>query len=141
MDELPFVDEHRARIDAPAHVVWAALLQVVRREFEGAARLAKVLGCDPAQGTPRFDGNLGETVPGFRVAEAEPGRRLVLRGRHRYSGYELAFVLDDGQLRARTRAAFPGVHGWLYRAAVIASGGHRIVTRRLLRKVARATSS
>jgi hypothetical protein len=70
------------------------------------------------------------------VAEAEPGRRLALRGRHRFSRYELTFVLADGELRAQTRAAFPGIHGRLYRAAVIGTGGHRILTRRLLRRIA-----
>jgi hypothetical protein len=40
---------------------------------------------------------------------------------------------------AQTRAAFRGVLGRIYRAAVIGSGGHRLVTRRLLRQVARAT--
>jgi hypothetical protein len=78
-------------------------------------------------------------VPGFRVVEAESGRRLALRGRHRFSNYALTFVLDGDRLRAQTHATFPGVLGWLYRAAVIGSGGHRLVTRRLLRQVARAT--
>jgi hypothetical protein len=78
-------------------------------------------------------------VPGFRVVEAEPCRRLALRGRHRFSNYALTFVLDGDRLRAQTHAAFPGVLGRLYRAAVIGSGGHRLVTRRLLRQVARAT--
>jgi hypothetical protein len=51
----------------------------------------------------------------------------------------LPFDLDGGRLHARTQAAFPGLRGRLYRAAVIGSGGHRIITRRLLRQVARAT--
>jgi hypothetical protein len=41
------------------------------------------------------------------------------------------------RLRAETHAAFPGLLGRLYRAAVIGSGGHRLVTRRLLRQIAR----
>ncbi len=90
-------------------------------------------------GTAEFAGRPGDTVPGFRVVEVEPGRRLVLRGRHRFSNYALTFVLDGDHLRAQTHAAFPGVLGWLYRTAVIRSGGHRLVTRRLLRQVARAT--
>jgi hypothetical protein len=45
-------------------------------------------------------------------------------------------------MRARTRAAFPGALGRAYRALVIASGGHRIVVARLLRKIeARACSA
>ena len=139
MDQLPYVDEHSERVDAPGDAVWAALLKVLRREMGGSARIARILGCDPARGTPEFAGRPGETVPGFRVVEAEPGRRLVLRGRHRFSNYALTFIFDGDRLRAQTHAAFPGVLGRLYRAAVIGSGGHRLVTQRLLRQVARAT--
>ena len=138
MEQLPYIDEHSERVDAPADVVWTALLEVLRREMSGST-IARILGCDPAQGTAEFAGRPGEAVPGFRVVEAEPGRRLALRGRHRFSTYALTFVLDGDRLRAQTHAAFPGVLGRLYRAAVIGSGGHRLVTRRLLRQVARAT--
>ena len=55
------------------------------------------------------------------------------------SNYALTFVFYGDRLRARTHAAFPGILGRLYRAAVIGSGGHRLMTRRLLRQVARAT--
>jgi hypothetical protein len=34
-------------------------------------------------------------VPGFRVVEAEPGRRFALRGRHRFSNYALTFINHD----------------------------------------------
>ena len=141
MTELPYIDEYTERVDAPAGAVWAALLAVLRRELAGMARWARILGCEPVQGTPAFDGRPGETVPGFRVVEAEPGRRLVLRGRHRFADYALTFGFDGQRLSARTHAAFHGVLGSLYRAAVISSGGHRLVTRRLLRQVARATSA
>lgn len=139
MEHLPYIDEHTQRLDAPADVVWTALLKVLRREMGRSALIARVLGCDPAQGTAEFTGRPGEAVPGFRVVEAQPGRRLALRGRHRFSSYGLTFVLDGDRLRAQTHAAFPGVLGRLYRAAVIGSGGHRLVTRRLLRQVARST--
>jgi hypothetical protein len=139
MEQLPFIDEHSQRVDAPADVVWAALLKTLRRQMGGSASIARILGCDPAQGTAEFTGRAGDAVPGFRVVDAEPGRRLALRGRHRFSSYALTFVLDGESLRAQTEAAFPGVLGRLYRAAVIGSGAHRIVTRRLLRQVARAT--
>lgn len=139
MEELPYVDEHSQRVDAPVDVVWTALLKVLRREMGGMVPIARILGCDPAQGTAEFAGRPGETVPGFRVVEAEPGRRLALRGRHRFSNYALTFVLDGDRLRAQTHAAFPGVLGRLYRAAVISSGGHRLVTRRLLQQIVRAT--
>ncbi len=136
MEQLPFIDEHRQRVDAPVDVVWTALLKILRRELGGGAPIARILRCDPAQGTAEFAGRPGEAVPGFRVAEAEPCRRLALRGRHRFSNYALTFILDGDCLRAQTHAAFPGVLGSLYRAAVIGSGGHSLVTRRLLRQVA-----
>jgi len=138
--QLPYIDEHSRRIDAPADAVWAALLEILRREMRDGAPIARALGCDPARGTAEFAGRPGEAVPGFRVTEAEPGRRLALRGRHRFAEYALTFVLDGDRLRAQTHAAFPGLLGHLYRAAVIGTGGHRLVTRRLLRKVARVTA-
>src|SRR5258707_12715713 len=139
MEQLPYIDEHSQRIDAPAGVVWKALLRVLRREMGGSARIARIRGCGPAQGTAEFAGRPGEAVPGFRVVEAESGRRLAPRGRPRFANYALTFVLDGDRLRAQTHAVFPGVLGRLYRAAVIGSGGHRLVTPRLLRQIARAT--
>lgn len=41
-------------------------------------------------------------------------------------------------MRAVTLAAFPGIHGRVYRALVIGSGGHRIVVRRMLQRIAAA---
>ena len=140
MDQLPFIDEHSQRIAASPAVVWAALSRVLRG-MNGASRLARILGCDPLDGTPGFSGQPGETVPGFRVVESEPGRRLALRGRHRFASYALTFVIDGAELRALTHAGFPGLQGKLYRAAVIGTGAHRIVTRRLLRQIARAGGS
>jgi len=124
--------------NAPGDVIWTTLLKVLRRQMGGSARIARILDCDPAHGTAELTGRPGEAVPGFRIVEAEPGRRLVLRGRHRFSNYALTFVFDSDRLRAQTHAMFPGVLGRLYRAAVIGSGGHRLVTRWLLRQVARA---
>lgn len=140
MDQLPYIDEHSRRIEGPPDAVWSALLTVLRRVFGRAAPIARMLGCEPLRGTTALTGRPGETVPGFRIAEAEPGRRLVLRGRHRFADYALTFVVDGGQLRARTHAAFPGVAGRLYRAAVIGTGGHRVATKRLLGQVARHVS-
>jgi hypothetical protein len=136
MEPLPFIDEHAQPIDAPADAVWVALLRVLRRQTAGGERFARLLGCEPAEATPDFSGQLGDTVPGFRIAESQPGRRLALEGCHRFARYALTFLLEDGLLRAQTHAKFPGVRGRLYRGAVIGSGGHRWVTRRLLRRVA-----
>jgi hypothetical protein len=142
MEQLPFIDEHSRRVDAPREVVWAALTDVLRREMgrAGSTTIARVLGCDPARGTADFDGRPGDAVPGFVVVEADRGRRLELRGRHRFSSYALTFVIENESVRARTHAAFPGVLGRLYHAAVIGSGGHRIVVRRMLRQIDRAAT-
>ena len=83
----------------------------------------------------------GSAFPGFAVALAEPGSELALVGRHRYSEYALVFhlVAEGGgtRLRAETRARFPGTAGRLYRAAVIGTRGHVLVTMRLLAAVKR----
>lgn len=138
MERLLYIDEHAVDVGgASRERVWRALVAVLHRQLRGGEQTARMLGCEPARGSAHFDGGIGQTLPGFRVAEAEPGERLVLRGRHRFSRYELTFLLDDGSLRAQTHAAFPGALGHLYRAAVIGTGGHRVMTRRLLRGVAR----
>ena len=70
-----------------------------------------------------------------------PGAELALAGRHRYSDYALVFHLDGNgrttRLRAETRARFTGAGGRLYRAAVIGTRGHALVTMRLLTAVKR----
>jgi hypothetical protein len=135
MERLPYIDEHAMDVNAPRDRVWIALTRTLRRQLDGGSGVARLLGCDPAEGTARFDGTVGQALPGFRVVAAEPERRLELRGQHHFSRYQLTFVLDDGRLRAQTHAIFPGLHGRLYRAAVIGSRGHRVVTRRLLRQI------
>lgn len=139
IERLPYIDEHSTGVDAPRERVWTALTEVLRRDTGRGARLARALGCEPIRGTPEFDGRPGQALPGFRVVEADPGRLLALRGRHRFSRYSLTFLLEDHRLRAQTHAAFPGVLGRLYRAAVIGTGGHRLATRHLLTQVARRT--
>lgn len=114
---------------------------MLRETMGSSGRLARWLGCEPAIGSDSFTGRPGETLPGFRVAVAEAGRRLELRGRHRFSTYALTFFFDGGQLYARTHAAFPGILGRLYRAAVIGTGGHRILTQRMLRRAARMSGA
>lgn len=134
--DLPYIDEYRQRIEAPPDAIWGAILKVVRGHTRGGEKLAGLLGCDPRKGTADFSGQVGQAVPGFRITESEPPRRLVLRGRHRFADYALTFLLEGETLRAQTHAAFPGFWGRLYRAAVIGSGGHRLVTKYFLRKVA-----
>jgi hypothetical protein len=136
---LPYIDEHSARIGAGAGETWAALLRVVEASVSGAAAaaFARLLGCaDTAAAGPRPLAT-GSTIPGFHVAAAEEPRELALEGRHRFSEYSLVFRLEDlgeagTRLRAETRAEFPGLRGGLYRAMVIGTRGHVVVTRRLL---------
>ncbi|GAB7143840.1 hypothetical protein [Mycobacterium riyadhense] len=120
MERLPYIDEHAIWLRTSTEEAWSALLSKMCR--------------DPNDPT---------TVPlGFRLEEADAPRRLALNGRHLFAVYRLVFELDpDGpgvRLRALTWAAFPGLHGRLYRALVIGSGGHRIVVRRMLKRIAAA---
>jgi hypothetical protein len=131
---LPFIDEHRQHVTAAPDAIWAAVAKTMRGLSGGT--FARVLGCDPATGSPGFTARLGESVPGFRVAAAD-AQHLELRGRHRFSRYALTFTLAGDELRAESRAEFPGVLGKLYRGAVIGTGIHRLVTRKLLRDIAR----
>jgi hypothetical protein len=146
--ELPWVDEHGEEVDAPASVVWPALLRTVERMTAGGAapRYARAVGCaDTDHGGPR-PLEVGSTIPGFHVAELAPGRLLVLAGSHHLSNYALSFRLEPlggrrTRLVAETRAEFPGLKGGAYRALVIGTRMHVLVTRRVLRGVARRVES
>jgi len=138
--DLPFIDEQAVTVDAPADRIWTALLSVLRRTMGGAGRWARVLGCDPLEATAVFEGKPGDALPGFRVADSEPGRRLALRGQHRFARYALTFLVDGNRLRGLSHGEFAGARGALYRGMVIGTGAHRIVTRRLLSRVARAAT-
>ncbi len=127
--ELPHVDEHTIRISAPRDRVWAALQRhAATLGLPETSPLAKILGTDP----PR----------GFAVSESSPERSLTLAGRHRFSRYELAFEITDGtdgatDLHAHTYAAFPGLHGRIYRALVIGTRAHVLATNRILSAIER----
>lgn len=143
MSELPFIDEHTREIGAPPPGVWEALRQVVPGSFSGrrASRVATLLGTDPGAVAGEL-GAEGSSFPGFRVTRSSPSSELALAGSHRFSTYELVFRIDDlgsgrSRLRAETRAAFPGLKGRLYRAAVIGTRGHVLATTRILRAVER----
>ncbi|WP_037604933.1 hypothetical protein [Streptacidiphilus rugosus] len=143
-DSLPLVDEHATVVVAEADAVWRSLGETLDRSFSGArsARFAGLVGAaDRVASGPRPLAE-GSTFPGFRVVGALPGRELVLEGRHRFSVYSLVFRLDEAgpgrvRLRAETRAEFPGLAGGVYRALVIGTGGHVLLTRRLLGAVRR----
>ena len=151
-DRLPHIDEHSTQIEAGLDPAWEALLRVIEGSFGSAptARVARLLGCaDVAASGPRPLAT-GATLPGFHVEAAKRPEVLALVGRHRFSDYALIFRLEgdgDGHtiLRAETRAKFPGFKGSVYRALVIGTRGHVVVTRRLLgatrQRAERASSS
>ncbi len=142
-EDLPWIDEHGTEIDAPASVVWPALLRTVERMGASgtAPRYARAVGCaDTQAGGPR-PLEVGSTVPGFHVVELAPERSLTLAGSHRFSNYALVFRLEPlggrrTRLVAETRAEFPGFAGGAYRVAVIGTRMHVLVVRRVLRGVA-----
>jgi len=137
--QLPYVDELAIEAGADRDATWAALLRVVERSFASARGRgpARLLGCeDTAPSGPRPLAK-GSAFPGFHIEAAESGGRLALAGRHRFSTYLLTFRLDDAgagrtRITAETRAAFPGLKGSIYRALVIGTRMHVLVTRRLL---------
>jgi hypothetical protein len=118
MERLPYIDEHATTIDADTASTWAAVLQVL---------------CG-SSANPR--------APfGFRIRESQPRERLVLAGHHPFSVYRWVFELDaltpnQTRVRSQTWAAFPHLHGKIYRALVIGSGGHRLAVRWMLKRIA-----
>lgn len=129
---LPYIDEHSVEIRAAPDAVWEALWRVLRRSFGGSrgsrlfARVVGVRDRDP--------------IAGFRIAEEEPGRRLVLEGEHRFARYRWTFRLEDGRLSATTHAAFPGLHGRIYRTLILPTGFHARAVKRVLAATARAAA-
>jgi hypothetical protein len=104
--DLPYVDTHSVESPAPLDEAWSRL----------------------AAGRPRR---------GFEVLEETPPTRLLLAGEHPFSRYTLDFRLEPlpnggSRLSAATHANFPGVPGRLYRLAVIGTGMHARVVRRML---------
>ena len=137
--DLPHVDEHSVAIEATPDAAWDALLRVVEGSFSSGAstRGARLLGCTDTLASGPRPLATGSALPGFHVEAAEPRRELALAGGHRFSDYALIFRLE-GQganrtmLRAETRAVFPGLKGRAYRAMVIGTRMHVLVTRRIL---------
>ncbi|MEB3065015.1 hypothetical protein [[Mycobacterium] zoologicum] len=127
-EELPYIDEHVVRVDAPREPVWAALQRYTTSLLSSVKRnpLLVPLGLQPRAG--------------FAVAESIEQRRISLVGRHRFSRYRLVFELSDDPggatlLRARSYAAFPGLHGRAYRALVIGTRLHVVATNYMLRAI------
>lgn len=142
IESLPFVDDHSTTIAASLEATWDALLATCSRHGV-AAPLARALGCEHSERRGPPD-RIGSTIPGFVVARSVPPCVLALMGAHRFSVYALVFRLTEAegegdrvQLRAETRAEFPGATGRVYRIAVIGSHGHVVATRSILRAVRR----
>jgi len=144
VERLPYVDEHSLVVAAGREEAWGSLLRVVEAsDSSGAApRFARIVGCaDVSASGPRPLAE-GSALPGFHVAVATTPVELALAGSHRFSDYALVFRLDsleDGRtrVRAETRAEFPGLKGGVYRALVIGTRMHVLVTRRMLAGVKR----
>lgn len=139
---LPLIDEHSTIVQADAATLWAALADEPPSSSALTELGARLLGCaETASAGPR-PLSAGSSVPGFRVALAEPPHELALVGRHRFSRYALTWRIEDlgpgrSLLRAETRADFPGVLGRAYRALVIDSRAHVVAVRGLLRTIRR----
>ncbi|MEV0093928.1 hypothetical protein [Streptomyces sp. NPDC050738] len=141
---LPYVDVHTTVIAADADAVWRGLGETLDRSFAGAGmvRYTQLIGAaDTTRSGPRPCAE-GSTYPGFRVTTAEPGRELILQGRHRFSTYALIFRIEPagpGQtlLSAESRASFPGLAGGVYRALVIGTHGHVLGMRRMMTSIRR----
>ena len=144
MEHLPHIDEHSLVVEAGRDDTWEALLRVVEASVSSGAapRFARILGCaDTAPSGPRPLAE-GSVLSGFHVAAAESPTELALAGSHRFSSYALIFRLDDlgggrTRVRAETRAEFPDLKGAVYRALVIGTRMHVLVTRRMLAGVKR----
>ena len=146
-ERLPYIDVHEVEIAADVNAAWGALVRVARGSLGGTGqrRLAQALGVEPPSVSGRWTPEVepGAALPGFAVERVRRPELLSLRGGHRFSRYRLDFELsaagsDRSRLRARTWAEFPGLAGAAYRALVIGGGAHRLIVRRLLRRIARA---
>lgn len=127
-NDLPYIDEHTVRIDAPRRIVWTALQHYIESLLRGSARnpLVALLGPQPRAG--------------FEVADSVEQQRLSLAGRHLFSRYRLVFELTAApehgtMVHAYSYGAFPGLHGRAYRALVISTRLHVVATNHMLRGI------
>ena len=137
---LPYIDSHAIEVAAPPEATWEATVAVAASSFRGSGRalFARAIGADPSEpgGEP---GGVGSTIVGFTVTEANAPQSLVLEGRHHFSRYRLTFEIQPhgrgSAVAAVTHAEFPGLKGRAYRALIIGTGLHVVVTNRMLRAV------
>jgi hypothetical protein len=144
MERLPYIDTHEREIAANRSEAWTALLSSMRQDLGGSPpRLfVRTWGLEPAVRRGEWKGTVssGDSLPGFEVDEVVEPRRLGFAGRHRFSRYALTFSLTATPtgatvVSAETRAAFPGLLGRGYKAAVIGTGMHGRLVARMLRQV------
>ena len=143
-DGLPFIDRLAVDVGAGREATWSALVEVLTRSLEsrGSRVGSSLLGSSVREASGPRPLEAGSTLPGFRVAAIDPPHGLTLDGSHRFARHEMAFALAERgprgtELSVVTRAEFPGPVGPLYRALVIGTRGHVLVTMRLLRAVKR----
>jgi hypothetical protein len=149
---LPFIDAHSLPVNASPDRVWEETAQVTRgwvghtfprSGIAGAVGplFARLLGASNVDSPPPGPG-VPEAMVGFRVARAERPSLIALEGEHRFSHYALTFRIEPAEgssciVTAETRAVFPRRAGRLYRKAVIGTGAHVRVVRRLLSSIKR----
>lgn len=138
---LPYLDEHALTIEASRQAVWRSLLEMPDAMI--SSTFARFLGCADSEASGPRPLAEGSIVPGFRVVVAAAPSELALAGRHHFSDYLLVFRLDElapdrTRIRAESRAAFPGARGAVYRMLLLGTGGHVLVTRRMLAAVKRS---
>lgn len=143
-ERLPHIDEHSLGVESGRETTWEALLRAAEGfvSSPAAPRFARILGCADTETSGPRPLREGSAFPGFHVSAATAPVELLLAGSHRFSDYALVFRLDelDGgrtRVRAETRAEFPGFKGSVYKALVIGTRMHVLVTRRLLAGVKR----
>jgi hypothetical protein len=141
---LPFVDAWSIDIDAPAHVVWDAVLASAPATGSGVARraAAALLAVDPAASNGLAPHVIGAERPGFAVCEVVAPATYALAGRHRFAVYQLVFRIDKrgpglSRLTAETFATFPGRGGRLYRMFLMDAKLHALVMWVMVRRVRR----
>jgi hypothetical protein len=137
---LPYIDEHAVTIDASRQTVWRSLVEMPDAMI--SPTFARILGCADSEASGPRPLAEGSIVPGFHVVTADEPSELALAGRHHFSDYLLVFRLDElapgrTRLRAESRAAFPKARGAVYRMLLMGTGGHVLVTRRMLAAVKR----
>jgi hypothetical protein len=143
--DLPFLDQHERLVIRPPAETFTAVCDVVARSLSGrfARGYGRLVRSAPYPGVVRSGLVTGDQLVGFTVEQMTPPHRLVMAGRHRFARYRLEIAVKPvttgtSRVTVRTSADFPGRAGSLYRIGVIGSGGHMVVTRMLLRRIADA---